>query len=427
MAERPTSSSSSPSSHSSALLPSSRRLLPFDLLTSYEQVSFIRYPPDLTSLRLHRFTFTALGLPQGERWWRWWPSKTAESNAGWLAESSWGDCQATLWLWQLLWALCFLASLLWVTWTRATGEEDSGELTINRVALSLCSVLSFSSAVLLAHSLLVRRSVPTRSYYLHRNSRAPHLAVGAIDRALYSGLAAFAVLAISGLHIDVMRRAPPSLALVTTGYTNSLTVQVRDLTILFCLTVLRLHFVAALTLFTTLLNIHSLRVQQATTEVRAPHCDEEGLTAQLVDVDLALHDASHRLGWKVAIILCATCTETAIRWVELVRHEGDERSASATLASFCYGCALVLFVVWPVARLNATCARLQSAVASFPLLRAAYPRPIACPELSFDLVGVRTGYSTVASFALVAGVALLWVMQRDADAANRPQSFVSQY
>ena len=359
---------------------------------------------------MHRFALTVLGLPQGERWWRWWPSKAAES-------SGWDNGQWALWLWQLLWALAFGAGLVQLTWSRLAWEEDNAELSVNRVVLALCSVLSFPSALLLAHSILARRSLPTRVYYLHRNSRTPHLALRAIDRTLFTDLTAFAVLAIAGLHIDAMRAFPTLVPVTAAGY-DGVVVRGRELTALLCLAVLRLHFVAALSLFASLLAVHALRVQQATTEVRAPHCNEEGVTAQLVDVDLALHDSSCRLGWKAAVILTCSCTEAAVRWVELARHEGDERSASAALLSFCYSCVLVGYVMWPIARLNAASARLQSAVALFPLFRAAYSRPIACPELRFDLVGVHIGYSAVASFVLVTTVALLWVTQREAGMAD---------
>ena len=301
-----------------------------------------------------------------------------------------------------------MGGLCWRVWVELT--EDARELTVNRAVCAVCALLSLGSALLIAHHTLANRLLPTRVYYAVRNSRdSPAKAASSVHRALYLSLAAFVLLSAVGLYADV-QRLPASIVLRLPS-PASVTMEGRTALFVGLVVVLRLHFTVGLSLLMSLLSVHALRVEQASTEVRSTLCDEEAMAAQVVDVDLALRDASERLGWKVAVLLAALLMDAAVRWVELAWREPTAAARRTPLVGALCDCAAVLWVGWATARLNRSCSLLQSAVASFSLLRSAYPRPFACPELGFEILGIRLTYLGMLCTTLSMAVALLWVAQ----------------
>ena len=392
---------------SSSPLPLPTQPLSLDLLSSYEQLSFIRYPPDLLSIRLTRYAYAAIGLAHSP-----WPLKADGGE-----RESVRAGQLALWLWQSACTALYVGGLVWLTWAQWT-ESTASESPLFRQVSAVCGLVAFTAALLLSHALLAHRLLTTRVFYLYRNSPTPALVVWDVDGALYGGLVAFAVLSWLGVQLDTWRL---SFALPTPSPLGSLLLHARIALCVLCALVLRLQFVGAVSLFTSVLGIHRLRVEQAVAAVQSPQCDYDALVAQTLDVDLAVHDLSHRTGWQVAALLTALVVDGGVRSGELLWTAGAELQDSGvvwTVAAF--DVSLLLFVALGIARLNASSTQLQAAVQSFPLLRAvaggdtgaAAGRSLVCPDLSFDVVAFRVTFSACVGYGLLASLLLLYALTR---------------
>ena len=464
--ESAASSPASPSSaHSSPVIRppasvSSSRLNP-DLISSYEQLAFIRFPPSLWSLLLHRYVYAALGLLQ-EPWPVWKESRSEDDELWWL----WW-----LWCWQAVWALACVLGLGWLCWLRVVDSESEPLLT--RALLSACDVASVCCALLLSHAVLSHRMLGSRVYFLSRNSSSPRNAAAAVNRAVYRSLAALLLIAAAGVYLDT-RSAPSSLPSASSSSpvlqpaVLSLQLTAQAWLWLSCVVLLRLQYAAGVCVLVCLVDVHILRVEQARKAVLAAEGDEEGVAAQVVDIELSVQDVADRLGSFVSVLLAA-CVLSAVT-AAVSAADGANATAAAgggAALRLLYPLLVALFLLQAVTRLNQVspaaaaslrcavavshitarsscvclccgllqaCSRFRAAVLSFPLLHprllpaAATASPAAasvmpparssslwisipCPEVSLLVCGVRLSYGSLWLFLLLWSALLLWLTQ----------------
>ena len=464
----------SPLLSSSPTLPARRRVV--DLVSSYEQLSFIRFPPRLTSLAVARSVWAAVGLME----------------VGWVRGHEGETGSASVWVnvvrgWQACWLVLCLCALTWSV--AAEWAYDVSVPQLDRVLLAACWCVSVIAAVLLSHRILSHRLIGTRLYHLYHNAHPPRSSLPAINHAMYSSLLGLLVLFVVGLYADLFARPPP-LPLADSGMDDAGMASVRSSLWYACICLLRLQLAAGVSLVVCLLDVHRQRVEQSRAVLTdSEQCgteEEDAIYAHLLDVQLCVADVSDSVGTHVAAIVAASTISALVTTLCAVTA-----AAKVHFVSLLCPLLLAMYVLIAAARLNQVtldhcihrlssvpagemlisvlslcslhraqaCSRLHSAVAVLALQPSAAAAPTLAAKsasgggseggegsaaglprssstggvvrvaavgsfgaslrafcwhhVSFDACGVRVGASVVCVFALCWCGVLLWLMQTE--------------
>jgi len=334
-----------------------------DLVSSYEQLSFIRFPPRLTSLAVSRYVWAAVGLME----------------VGWVRGHEGETGSATMWVnavrgWQACWLVLCLCALGWsvaVEWA-----YDSFVPELDRVLLAVCWCVSVIAAVLLSHRILSHRLIGTRLHHLYHNAHPARSSLPAINRTLYSSLLGLLLLFAIGLYADLTGRSPASNEDVGMASAQSSLWYA-------CISLLRLQVAAGASLAVCLLDVHRLRVEQSRAvlmDIEASSAESgDAICAHLLDVQLCVADLSDRVGAHAAVIMGASALSSLVLTLCSVTA-----GVSVQLFSLLSPLLLASYILLAAARLNQV--RLDTASPRRPLrvhavtLIMPYPRPTACVQ-----------------------------------------------
>ena len=308
-----------------------------DLVSSYEQLYFIRFAPRLTSLAVARYVWAAAGLME-MGWLRGHEGETG-------GVSVWVN---VVWGWQACWLVLCLGALVWsvaVEWS-----YNSSVAEMDRVLLALFWCVSVMAAVLLSHHVMSHRLVGTRLYHLYHNAHPPRSSLPAINRTLYSSLLGLLLLFGIGLYADLsghpMTRSQYSSAEEDIGGGA-----VRSSLWYACIGLLRLQLAAGASLAVCLVDVHRQRVEQSRAVLMATNKsdaeDGDVICAHLLDVQLCAADLSDRVGSHLAAIVGASALSALVLTLCAVTTGGD-----AQLLSILSPLLLASYILLAAARLN---------------------------------------------------------------------------
>ena len=325
----------SPQLLSSPTFPSRPRVV--DLVSSYEQLSFIRFPPRLTSLAVARYVWAAVGLME----------------VGWARAHEGETGSTAVWVnvvrgWQACWLVLCLCALVWSTAVEWTDDLSVPEL--DRVLLAVCWCVSVIAAVLVSHRILSQRLIGTRLYHLYHNAHPPHSSLSAMNSTLYSSLLGLLLLFAIGLYADLTSRTVSSRSSAET-LDDAYVETARSSLWYACVCLLRLQLAAGVSLAICLLDVHRQRVEQSRAALMdSERCgveDEDAICAHLLDVQLCVADLSDRIGAHVAAIVAASAFSALVMTLCALTVGG-----SVQLLALLSPLLLCLYVLVAAARLN---------------------------------------------------------------------------
>ena len=317
------------------LSPDRRRAV--DLVSSYEQLSFIRFPPRLTSLSVARYVWAAAGLME----------------VGWLRVGHEGETGTAsmyanaAWAWQSCWLVLCLCAL--AASTAAEWSDDTSAPRMDRVVLAACWCVSVVAAVLLSHRVLAQRLIGTRIYHLYHNAQPPRSSLSAIDRTLYSSLFGLSVLLCVGLYTDLTNQR--RTLLLTASTMNGAVGAAHSSLWYACTALLRVQLAAGDSLAVCLLDVHRQRVEQSREVVMhrtGRGADEkDNICAHLLDIELCVSDLSDCIGTHVVAIVAASALSALVLVVRALAIGTDVQ-----LLSILAPLLLATYVLVAAARLN---------------------------------------------------------------------------
>jgi hypothetical protein len=369
----------------------------YDLISNYDQLSYIRIPPYLFSLRCTRWFYMLIGILQEP-----WPWRNHRSLA--RTPNELRVIIFTQWAWSLI---CFASILFYAITICEHGESfylsamnanNSTDTISNHLhrswlwlVLSLSMLIASFCSALLAHRITSHRSLSTRIYHVVFNSRSKspekstsstHLlpienvsSTSEIDFILFTSLALCNALAVVGivrdlfLYVPIIYNVPEDENLVNS---SKILIHGSNTTnyflFLFSSLIINFQLSAGVTLLSSLVSVHILRIKSAIGEIKQDGCSIDEAIHQIVDVQLSLTALKSQTENLLAYILFATSFMAALPLLYILTATAENNHNHSIFLVLQPTC-IIFFILIQVARINTSCEELKATASIFTLLQ----------------------------------------------------------